>query len=267
MKGNEKVLDLNEIIFEKRNKEYGAYTLRSVYNKYVSISTTGAAILFALIVSYPLITAFLFPKEIVKNNIPKNRVIELGTLPIQPIKKAELLVPKTNQPKTPLVKFIVPVIGPDELVISQTIPTQDELQGKNPGSENVEGNMNGIDIIDVVEPQIPVNDVPVTEQIFTWAEEMPNFPGGNGELLGFFARNINYPEIAIRAEVEGKVILSFVVDKNGGIEDVNVIKGIGAGCDEEAMRVIKSMPRWNPGKQNGKPILTRINVPVVFKLK
>jgi len=267
MKSNEKVLDLNEIIFEKRNKEYGAYTLRRVYNKYISFSTICAAILFAVIVSYPLITASLFPKEIIKNKTPKNRVIELGTLPIQQIKKAELIVPNTNQPKTPLVKFIVPVIGPDELVISQTIPTQDELLGKNPGSENVDGNNNGTDIIDVVEPEIIVNNVPVAEQVFTWAEEMPNFPGGNGELLGFFARNINYPEIAIRAEVEGKVILSFVVDKNGGIEDVNVIKGIGAGCDEEAMRVIKSMPRWNPGKQNGKPILTRINVPVVFKLK
>jgi protein TonB len=104
------------------------------------------------------------------------------------------------------------------------------------------------------------------EQIFTWAEEMPEFPGGNGELLGFFAKNINYPEIAIRAGVEGKVILSFVVDKKGEIKDVNVLKGIGAGCDEEAMRIIKSMPRWNPGKQNGNAILTRINVPVVFKL-
>jgi protein TonB len=95
---------------------------------------------------------------------------------------------------------------------------------------------------------------------------MPEFPGGNGELSGFFAKNINYPEIAIRAGFEGKVILSFVVDKREEIKDVKVLKCIGAGCYEEAMRVIKSMPCWTPGKQNGNVILTRINVPVVFKL-
>lgn len=266
MKTSERVLSLNEILFEKRNKEYGAYLLRRLYNKYISISTTGGAILFALIVCYPLITAFLFPEDVVLNETANIRVIQLGTLPIQQIKKDDLIVPKTNQRKTPLIKFVVPEIKPDELVTNESIPTQEELVGKNPGTLNVEGNIDGTDIIDDADPIIPVNEVPVTEKIFTWAEEMPEFPGGNGELLGFFAKNINYPEIAIRAGVEGKVILSFVVDKSGAINDAKVLKGIGAGCDEEALRVIKSMPRWKPGKQNGNAILTRISVPVVFKL-
>lgn len=96
---------------------------------------------------------------------------------------------------------------------------------------------------------------------------MPKFPGGDGELLSFFAKNLIYPEIARRAQVEGKVVLSFVVDKNGNTYDVKVAKGIGAGCDEEAMRVLKMMPQWTPGKQNGKPILTKIIIPVVFRLR
>ena len=104
------------------------------------------------------------------------------------------------------------------------------------------------------------------EQIYTWAEEMPKFPGGDSEMLNFFAKNISYPEIAKRALVEGRVVLSFIINKSGEVIDVSVAKGIGAGCDEEAMRVLKSMPRWNPGKQNGKPVLTRITIPVVFKL-
>jgi protein TonB len=182
MKSNDKVLDLNEIIFEKRNKKYGSYLLRRVYDKYVSISTTGGVILFALILCYPLITAFLFPEEVVLNETANIRVIELGTLPIQQIKKDDLIVTKTNQTKTPLIKFVVPEIKPDELVTNESIPTQEESVGKNPGTETVDGNIDGTDIIYVAKPNIPVGEIPVTEQIFTWAEEMPEFPGGNGEL-------------------------------------------------------------------------------------
>ena len=111
----------------------------------------------------------------------------------------------------------------------------------------MEGNENGRDlIIEVIEPQNPVNDVKVKEEVFTWAEEMPKFPGGDSELLSFFAKNISYPELAKRAGVEGKVILSFVVDKNGNVYDARVAKSIGAGCDEEALRVLKMMPQWTP---------------------
>jgi protein TonB len=95
---------------------------------------------------------------------------------------------------------------------------------------------------------------------------MPSFIGGDRELINFLVDNLQYPEIAKRAGVEGKIILTFIVDKSGKIKEVEVLKGIGAGCDEEAMRVINSMPNWNPGKQNGKPVITKINIPVVFKL-
>jgi len=96
---------------------------------------------------------------------------------------------------------------------------------------------------------------------------MPKFPGGDIELLKFFSENIVYPEIAKRAGVEGKVILSFVVDQKGKVSDIKVLKGIGAGCDEEAIRVLKIMPDWKPGKQNGTPVKTKLDMPVVFKLR
>ena len=208
MKNREKAPDFEDIIFEGRNKEYGAYALRRLYNKYISISTTGGAILFALIVSYPLITASLFPKEVVKNDEPKDRVIELGNVPTTPIDKQNLPIPKTVPPKTGMVKFLVPEIRPDELVTNETFPTQKEMEGKNPGTETVEGDVNGRDDIEIVEPKTPEIIEPVKEQIHTWAEEMPKFSGGDGELLSFFAKNIVYPEIAKRAGVEGKVILT-----------------------------------------------------------
>lgn len=269
MKNKEKISEFEDIVFEGRNKEYGAYALRSLYDKFVSISTTGAMLIFTLIVSYPLITAFFFPEENIKKENSDNGRIILIDFPTQaPIEKKDLPIPTTALPKTGMIKFLVPKIKPDELVKNEVIPTQEELVGKNPGTETVEGNENGRDlIIEVIEPQNPVNDVKVKEEVFTWAEEMPKFPGGDSELLSFFAKNIGYPELAKRAGVEGKVVLSFVVDKNGNVYDARVAKSIGAGCDEEALRVLKMMPQWTPGKQNGKPILTRIIIPVVFRLR
>jgi len=104
------------------------------------------------------------------------------------------------------------------------------------------------------------------EEVFTFAEEMPSFPGGDEELYAYIGQNIQYPEIAKKAGTEGKVIVEFTVGKDGRVGNVRVLKGIGAGCDEEAVRVIRSMPRWNPGKQNGVPVPVRITVPIQFKL-
>jgi protein TonB len=265
MKNKEKVPDFEDVIFEGRNKEYGAYALRKIYNKYISISTTGGAILFALIVSYPLITASLFPTETSSNNPGKDSTIIISSNPT--IDKPPVDIPTPIQPKTPTVKYIAPVVLPDEQVHNDDFATIEDLINKNPGTETVEGNINGTDNIDVIEIiDIPAVE-PVKEQIFTWLEVMPEFPGGDKELINFFADNLSYPEIAKRAGVEGKVVLSFIVDKSGKIKEVEVLKGIGAGCDEEAMRVINSMPNWNPGKQNGKPVITKINIPVVFKLR
>ena len=256
MKSKENIPEFNELVFEGRNKEYGAYMLRKLYNKYVSISATGAMIIFALIVSYPLITASIFPVEHSKDYSGKDSTIIILTIP--PIEKPDVDIPLPIQPKTPTVKYIAPVVRPDEQVFNEYIPTVEDLINKNPGTETVEGNIYGTDIIPEVEQP--------KEQVHLWAEEMPEFPGGDSEMLNYFAKNISYPEIAIRAQVEGKVVLTFIVDKNGEIRDVSVAKSIGAGCDEEAMRVLKSMPRWIPGKQNGKPVITKINIPVVFKL-
>jgi len=267
MKTRKKNPELNDIVFEGRNKEYGAYMLRRLYNKYVSLSTTGAMILFTLIVSYPLITAFFVHEENNDKSTDNRRVITFENIFTEiPVNNENIQIPKTNSPKTPSIKFLVPDVKPDELVSNEVIPTQEELTGKNPGTETIEGNPNGTDLI-VENNELPETNNEVTETIYTWAEEMPKFPGGDSELMKFFSQNLVYPEIAKRAGIEGKVILSFIVDKNGNIVDVKVAKSIGAGCDEEAMRVLKIMSRWIPGKQNGNPVITRMNLPVVFKLR
>jgi len=123
-----------------------------------------------------------------------------------------------------------------------------------------------IDVVIPVLEELP-EEIVVEEEIFTIVEKMPEFPGGLEALFTYFSQNMEYPDMAKDAKIEGKVYLTFVVDRDGGITGVKVLRGIGGGCDEEAVRVVKNMPRWNPGKQRGKPVRVQYNLPINFILK
>lgn len=104
-------------------------------------------------------------------------------------------------------------------------------------------------------------------QIFTVVESMPEYVGGMNKLYAFLNNNIKYPVMAKESGIQGKVYITFVVEKDGNITDVRILRGIGGGCDEEAVRVVSSMPRWTPGKQRGKPVRVQYNLPVRFTLQ
>jgi len=103
-------------------------------------------------------------------------------------------------------------------------------------------------------------------QIFTVVEAMPGFPGGEAARIKYLNNNIKYPQMARESGIQGRVFVTFVVEKDGSVTDVRVLRGIGGGCDEEAIRVIKNMPKWQPGKQRGKPVRVQFNMPILFKL-
>lgn len=107
----------------------------------------------------------------------------------------------------------------------------------------------------------------VEEQVFTIVEEMPSFPGGEAALMKYLANNIKYPAIAKEANIQGTVFVTFVVDEKGDVKDVKVLRSLGGGTDEEAIRVVKSMPKWSPGKQRGKPVKVQYNLPIRFTLR
>ena len=119
-----------------------------------------------------------------------------------------------------------------------------------------------------VEEYIPVEEEEEAEeaQIFTVVESMPGFPGGEAARIKYLNENIKYPQMARESGIQGRVFVTFVVEKNGKVTDVRVLRGIGGGCDEEAVRVIKNMPNWNAGKQRGKPVRVQFNMPILFKL-
>lgn len=121
-----------------------------------------------------------------------------------------------------------------------------------------------------VEEYVPIEieeEEVVEEQIFMVVESMPAFPGGEQALNKYLYENIKYPQMAKESGIQGRVFVTFVVEKNGEVTDVRILRGIGGGCDEEAIRVVENMPKWTPGKQRGKPVRVQFNLPIKFTLQ
>ena len=147
--------------------------------------------------------------------------------------------------------------------------TQLEIVQDDVEVEDIEINAE-VDQQEVIEEYVPVDveEEEVQEQeIFQIVEEMPSFPGGEAKLMEYVAKNIKYPQIARETGIQGRVFVGFVVEPDGSISNVKLLRGIGGGCDEEAMRVIKSLPKWKPGKQRGKAVRVSYQIPVFFKLQ
>jgi len=158
------------------------------------------------------------------------------------------------------------VVKPD-VEVKEKPPTVKELEVADPGQKNLKGDKNADLTID--EP-VGNSDAKVTEEdpnkIFTSVEQVPQFPGGLDAFGRYLGKNINYPAVAKENGTQGRVIVSFVCERDGSLTDIKVVRGIGDGCDEEAVRVIKKSPHWKPGIQNGRPVRVMYSVPISFSL-
>lgn len=186
----------------------------------------------------------------------ENERIEQINLPTPPTRQY-LLPPPPQQivPTQPLSGNIVTVL---EQSFQETQMASTEINSQNDvaAGEGIFGETN----------DLPPDQTQEAE-IFVLVEEMPQFPGGDQALLQYLADKIRYPAIARENKIEGLVVVQFVIDENGTISQAQILRGIGGGCDEEALRVIAAMPRWKPGKQRGIPVKVRFNLPVRFQLK
>lgn len=257
-----------DILFERKNRAYGAYRIRMAKNKNLTIALFSATFIFVSMIAWPLLlskTSVHLPHG---NN---NGIVEITDVGLP--KPPEVVVPvePAQIPSGKMIRYVIPEIKPDDQVEFEEIPENKDLKGAVIGTVTRDGfsDGSGNELIpvfgpSVVEPEIVEKDVPF--ESFA-VEEVPVFLGGDEALLQYISDNLRYPEIAIRAGVEGLVSIVFLVDKNGKIKDASVIKGIGAGCDEEALRVISSLPDWHPGKQNGRSVTVRMSVPIRFKLR
>ena len=167
------------------------------------------------------------------------------------------------------IKFTAPVIKKDEEVHEDNeIKSQEELTSTKVAISiaDVKGNdeENGADIADL--KQVVTQAEPEPEKVFDMVEQMPAFPGGMQELMVYLGKNIKYPTIAQENGTQGRVIIQFVVERDGTISDVRVARGVDPYLDKEALRVIKAMPKWKPGMQKGQPVRVKYTVPVTFRL-
>ncbi len=255
----QRIEPLDEIVFQNRNKEYGSYVLRKKYRKYVTISLLIGLLILSVAVAYPLISAYMNKSKLIKEK-EKEVGVEMKDIhqeeappPPPPPPPPEALVEK--------VKFTAPVVVEDT-TIETGLATQDDLSAK----VNTEVPTEDIEV-EVKDEGPKVIETPVQAEIFTVVEEQPGYPGGEEARIAFLQTNIKYPEEAKELGIQGKVFVTFVVEVDGSITDVRVLRGIGGGCDEEAIRVIKSMPKWVPGKQRGVPVRVQFNLPIKFTLQ
>lgn len=155
---------------------------------------------------------------------------------------------------------------PPPAQVSQEIEiVEDDVEIENEVEINAEATEETV-VEDYVAPPVVEEEVVPEEEIFQIVEEMPSPAGGMEALYTYLAENMRYPIVAMESGIQGRVYVNFVVEKDGSITDVKVARGIGGGCDEEAVRVVKSMPKWNPGKQRGRPVRVLYGIPVIFTL-
>lgn len=256
--------DLDDIIFEKRNKAYGAYFLRRNYFRNISMGGFIAIFFISFGMSTPTILNHIKGKvEVVKETKSKNVVTKLKAPPPMDQKKPPPPPPKVKVDPPKEIKFKKPDIKKDDTKLNKDDqPDMSKLKnlpvGKN---DKTDGKMK-YDANIPLQKKI-IDDAP---KVFKSVEIMPQFPGGDAKLFEFLQANLQYPSMARELGKQGTVIINFVVGPDGKPHDFIVKKPLGSGCDEEALRVCNLLPNFTPGLQNGKPVSVYFNLPINFKL-
>lgn len=263
-----------DLVFEGKNQAYGAYKLRKGTSKRNLWS-----IIIVLIAAVAIFSAIAIKNVIEANQkVAVTTAVELSKIDKTPKVEKKKAAPKIEQPKVvekvkSSIKFTAPVIKKDsEVKPEEEMKTQEDLQKTKTtiGAFTVVGN----DEIDgevlkakkeIAQPEPPKNEE--ENKVFDVVEEQPSFPGGQGALMAWLNDNIKYPVVAAENGIQGKVIVQFVVGKNGSISNVKVLRSVDPSLDKEAVRVVSNMPNWTPGKQNGASVNVRFTLPVTFRLQ
>ena len=265
-----------DLVFDGKNQTYGAYTLRK---------DTGKRNLKALIITVATIIGIMLlvaAKVAIENELQSHVAIETDVELSKLAQKKEAKVERKEPVKVEMeqqvvekvkssVKFTAPEIKKDEEVNPEDeIKSQDDLSKTNTaiGAFDVKGNDEEAGEV-LKAQQVVVDEKPAEEEtkVFDVVEQMPSFPGGDAALMQYLSSHIKYPVVAEENGIQGRVIATFVVERDGSITDVKVVKSVDPSLDKEAIRVLKSMPKWIPGKQNGSAVRVKYSVPVTFRLQ
>ncbi|WP_201983737.1 energy transducer TonB [Hymenobacter rubidus] len=268
---------LDDIVFEGRNKAYGAFQLRRSYQRHLGSALFIAITACSLLLLLPLAIHYFYPEVTVKptTSIP-------NVLPTQP---GNYVLPKTKPlvPPTPAAVPPAVTVTPHSTIQTHVVPdpevkpttASDLPQGLGPvgpattGAENTTGATGSIGTatgtgtgVDTARPA----PAAAPEAVLT-AEVMPDFVGGRAALQRYLQKHLRFPAAALAAQASGRVFVSFVVQTDGSIGEVTVLKGLGYGTEEAAARVVREMPAWTPGLQNHRPVAVRFTLPITFQFE
>ncbi|MBC6608534.1 energy transducer TonB [Hymenobacter sp. BT188] len=267
---------LDDIVFDGRNQAYGAYLLRRLYNRHLATALAATLALCLALLSIPILVQRLAP-AIADATLPTEPgIIELERV-ILPPTPPQPIAPVVISPPTRAVVVeanpadVISRVVPDEL-LKNPIPMEDAIGETTPpgaiiGPVPITGSDTGLvtDILSAGGTDSGKTAAGSVTKPFLTAEVMPDFVGGPEALRRYMQRNLRFPSQAASAAVSGRVYISFTVNADGTISDVAVIKGLGYGTDEEAVRVISKMPPWMPGRQNDHAVPVRYTMPITFQ--
>ncbi len=267
-------LTLDDIVFEHRNRAYGAYEIRASYERNMTRALTMAPLLLLLLVGGPMVVDKLI-QSVIPVAILNPIDCELPPPPIE-LQHVEVILekrpPLPPAPRANAVRYVPLVPVPDHtLVKNERLTTMDMLDNANAGPLTVEGLGDDLPPIEIADGTGEGTGAPVevaappTE--FLVVEEMPEFPGGQAAMLKYIGKHLRYPASAQAKGVSGIVYVSFVISPEGQVTKVEVLKGIDATCDQEAARVISKMPLWKPGRQSGRNVPVRYSLPIRFAMQ
>lgn len=270
----------SDIVFEGRNKEYGAYVLRvNSKRRHLKAAIWTLIGLFAIgiaVSSYLSVQAYIAEQEAKITDQLDQQMVELADTQEE---EEEEIQEKVEMPEPEaLPEEILNTVKVTELLISKDedvkaedeIKTQDELKETETafGATDFDKGTDDRNVVREYKNEVIVEEKkPEPEQVFTAVEQMPQFPGGDAALMKFLSSNINYPQVAMENGVQGRVIVQFVVTKNGSVGEVKVIRSVDRDLDKEAIRLCKSLPKFIPGKMNGQAVNVWYTLPITFKLQ
>jgi len=268
----------SDLMFENRNKEYGAYVLRRQTTARNIKSIITVLILFALVMVY-MVAKNAYDDYQAKHQA-QTQVTELTALQEQKkeakverkeIVKQEKIEQVVEKVKSS-IKFTAPVIKKDDEVRPEDeMKSQDEIMNSKVavGFATVIGNDENGEVLKAKEALVtePVKPREEENKVFDVVEQMPSFPGGMAALMAYLQKSIKYPPFAEENGIQGRVVCTFVVERDGSVTDVRVAKSVDPSLDKEAVRVVSAMPKWIPGKQNGQSVRVKYTLPVTFRLQ
>jgi len=246
-----------DMVFENRNKSYGAYVLRKENPKTTIKALIIGGLIFIVLMALPMIDW----SGLGKGADEKVTMAGMANLPPPPEVKP-LIPPPPPPPPAPKideVKFVPPKVVKKEEVVEE-IKTIEELKDKDVGAKDIKGNDDGKIIIDEPAGDGDKNNQIIDDNtIYTAVEVRPDFPGGMQKFYDFVSKNFKTPE---EDEVSGKIMIQFVVEKDGSLTDIKVVRDLGFGTGKEAERVLRKSPKWKPGVQNGRPVRVSYLLPI-----